>query len=239
METANTSNTSTIENPNFAAFNAENKVSFVREYSPKITNPVAGYRHSVIRYRVITAKKDAGEIKPAKLVTVPALALPAEYVLPEQVAGLVLTMLQDGQDSMIRESVDAGKSVVSWEDITLDKVITFLTTASVSQRLTRESIEAWVSVALKDALDARSVELHEANREKDSIPLAKRAEAVLARYKQVLGSLAAAVPNLKQGEAEAAQAILKRANLDDDMARSLSKKLHAILNPVVLDDGSL
>lgn len=251
MTTQDMSNT---QNPHFAAFNEADKVSFIRDFNVKLATEIPGYRHSVIRYRVITAKQQQGEIKPTKLVTVPQLILPSylgQLDMPKEnteefvkLASVLLATLEDGQDSMIREIVDSGKTVtVQWSEITLDKVITFLTTARTGARLTRESVEAWVmNETMQDTIKQRAAELHLAKQQagvNDGKTLEVRTAELANRYKQLIGGLAAAVPTLKQNEAEACETIIQRSKLDDDTSRSLMKKLDAMLRPKVVADGDL
>lgn len=247
----NTQSNGNTQSPNFAAYNEAEKVSFIRDFNVKLATEIAGYRHSVIRYRVITAKQQQGEIKPTKLVTVPQLVMPTSYLNLEgenaqnvTLNAVLLATLEDGQDSMIREIVDSGKSTtVAWEEITLDKVITFLTTARTGARLTRESVEAWVmSETMQDTIKQRAAELHLSKQQSginDGKTLEVRTAELANRYKTLIGGLAAAVPTLKQNEAEACESIIKRSKMDDDTSRSLMKKLDAMLRPKVVADGDL
>lgn len=235
METQVNSNTSGLTAPMFAAFNAEKEISFIRGYDPKATI-TEGYRHAVIRYRE-TAKTVA---KPAQMVTVPQLKLSDEYLMPQAAVTVLLGVLEDEQDALIKQAIEEGKSLINWADISLDTCLTALTATRVSSRLTKEQIEQWVMVAMQEHLRSRGKQNAAAKGfAEGSEGELKQVAATINTYRELFGRLAAPVPNLGQEQATALSNQLKVSNLDDDIAKALSKRLHAILNPVAANTGDL
>lgn len=220
----------------FAAFKAEEKFSFVRDYSPAQCTDIPSYRHAVIRYR----NTDGTVTKKAKQVTVPALVLPDEYSLLEERARKVIQgVYEDEQDSLIKNLIDEkGASTIHWDVLTLDCVLASLTAVRISQRLTKEQIEAWFRVAMKPACDTRAAQICEAKGiagEEKAKQLAGTINAYCARAVK----LAAPVPNLGQNEAIALNNLLITSAVEDDMAKVLKAKLNQILHPKVVEDADL
>jgi hypothetical protein len=221
----------------FTKFNAEKMLSFVVNYNPKI-GEMPGYRHSVIRYRVVENKTtpSAKVDKPAKMVTIPSVTFPdGEYLMPVSAFTVLRGVLEDQQDAMIRETIEGGSNTIKWEDITLEKTLAALTATRISNRLTREIVELWCDAAIRIHTDKRAAEISEAK--KHSPDFARlQAAATFNKYKENLAKLSAAVPNLGQEDAQRCEQFLLRSLLDDDIAKVLKKKLHAILNPAEASD---
>src|SRR5258705_5877937 len=95
---------SPVENPGFAAFKADKQLSFIRPYDPKASS-IAGYRHAVVRYRDTTK---GVSVKPAKMVTIPVIFLSDDYLMPEVAAKVLVGVLEDEQDVIIRDAIDSG-----------------------------------------------------------------------------------------------------------------------------------
>lgn len=247
--------------PGFAAFKADARLSFVRAYDPKAAK-IDGFTHQVLRYRETKKGKEAataaGETvasKPAKMVTVPVLQLP-EYeeheeqvnengvlvtkmiqsgfgYMPAEATAVLMGVLEDAQNDLLKSLIDGeGKTVIEWDDISLDKVFAFLTATRASSRMTKESNEAWAKVALLDACTARAKEISDAANH-DEATRQKQLDGVITTYVGIAGKLSAAVPNIGMEEAKAMVAMLERAGIEDDVSKSLGKKLHTILNPKV------
>lgn len=218
----------------FTKFNAEKMFSFVVPYNPKISE-MADYRHAVVRYRVTgTNKVD----KPAKMATVPQVKLDADnYLLPKQAETVLLGVLEDQQDGMIREMIESGKNTITWEDITLEKTLAALTATRISNRLTREIVELWADVAIRPFTDARAQQIAKDKKfDSDATKVAAQVAATFNSYKDNLAKLAAAVPNVGQDTANQLQVFMTNSKLDDDIAKVLNRKLHAILNPAAASD---
>jgi hypothetical protein len=220
----------------FGAFKLEERFSFVRPYSPQVCVDIPGFRHSVARYRN-TDEKVAS--KPAKLCTVPQLVLPEEYeLLDERARKVILGVFEDEQDLIIKNLIDEhAASTVAWEVITLDKVLDSLTAVRLSKRLTKEQIDAWFKIACKDVCTVRATQIAEAkgfNAEQTQ----KQIAGTMNAYCALACKLAAPVPNMGQGEATALQNLLFVGKLEDDMAKVLKAKLHAILNPKIVEQSS-
>jgi hypothetical protein len=213
----------------FTKFNAEKQFSFVVPYNPKVSE-MLGYRHAVVRYRVTgTNKVD----KPAKMSTVPQIKLDADnYLLPKQAETVLLGVLEDQQDGMIRDMIESGRNTIAWEEITLEKTLFALTATRISNRLTRETVELWADVAIRPFTDLRAQQVAEAKGfAADVAKVAAQVAATFNAYKDNLAKLAAAVPNVGMDTAKQLQVFLEGSKLDDDIAKVLNRKLHAILNP--------
>lgn len=222
-----------INNPNFAAFIADKQMSHVRPYDAKATI-VEAYRHIVIRYR--DDKKNAVAAKPAKMVTVPNVLLPAEYQsLPAKAQSVIVGVFEDCQDDIVRNLIDHGSNVIPWDVISLDACLEALTAIRVSKRLTKDEVMNWVGVSLADAIKLRANQVSEAKGENEQQSIA-RVAVMTNSYKEKFGRLSAAVPNLVQDDAMRLSNMLSQANLGDDMSKTLAAKLHAILNPELADD---
>lgn len=232
METI--TNGSAVINPAFSAFKASEQVSYVRPYDAKATM-IPDYRHSIVRYR--DDKKNAIAAKPAKMVTIPSVALPIEYAsLPEKARAVITGVFEDCQDDIVRNLIDNGSNVIPWNLVSLENCLDTLTAIRVSQRLTKEQVMNWVGVAMLPYIKLRAAQVSEAKGENENQAIA-RVAVMINSYKEKMGRLSAAVPNLSQSDATQLQNALKVSELDDDMAKSLLKKLHAILNPAEADEN--
>lgn len=227
-----------VQSPAFAAFKAESRVSFIRPYDPKACVPVDGFRYAILRYRD-TGKNTAS--KPAQAVCVPQVTLPEDsYLLPAQATQVLLSVLEDQQDVMIKAAIANDAKLIQWDDLSLDKVLDALTAIQTSQRLTKEQIEAWVMVAMLPTLTKRGTSIAEGKGFKQgSEEWNKQVAVVIGNYKAKFSTLSAPVPNIQQEQAIALKNMLTQANLADDISKSLGKKIHAILNPEILEGVEL
>lgn len=219
----------------FASFREDTKHSFIRAYDPKVAG-LEGYRHAIIRYRD-TSKGTA--IKSPKMVTIPVVAFTDDYKLPVAALTVLRGVIEDQQDDIIRTMIDKNESLISWNDVTLDKCLETLTATRVSQRLTSDQIAGWVRVALKDAMEQRAAQHCESKLITEPDAIVAQVIKTANSYVEHFSKLAAPVPNLGQQAAMHLQNLLTIANVDDDIAKSLKKKLHAILNPQVAENGDL
>lgn len=218
----------------FAAFKEAERISFVRQYDPRVQG-IEGYRHAVIRYRN-TDKKVAEKV--AQMVTIPQIRLSDEYLLPEPASKVLIGCLEDEQDNMVRSMIDLGRSNIPWSELTLECTLASLTALRVSNRLSKEQIEAWAAIAFVSFCNTRADQISEAKKYNPE-QSAKQRAGTLTAYKELAMKLAAPVPNIGQEQATALKNMLTVANLDDDMAKVLKAKLEAILNPQVVVSGDL
>lgn len=217
--------------------NKENPFSFVRAYDAK-TQALPDYRHAVVRYRNVD--KPGTIQKAAQMVTVPALKLSDDLsiVLNEKEARVILGVMEDAEDDIIRSMLDNSKSVIYWADLGWQKALDFLTAERVSQRLTKEQVLAWANIALKEFCETRAKQICEAKGITGE-DMNKQIAGTLTAYVDRLAKLAAPVPNLGQSEATALNNALLVAKLDDDMAKVLKAKLNQILHPQIVESGDL
>jgi len=221
-----------MQSPAFAAFIADKQVSHVRPYDAKAIT-IEGYRHSICRYRDTTK---GVAVKPAKMVTLPAIVLPEEYsLIPEKARSVIVGVFEDCQDNIVRNLIDNSSNVIPWDLVSIENCLEALTAIRVSQRLTKEQVMAWVGVTLAECIKQRAQQVSEAKGESE-MQLTARIALMTNSYKEKFGRLSAAVPNLVQDDAMKLSNMLKVANLGDDMAKILAAKLHAILNPEIADD---
>lgn len=234
---ASTSSLETIATlATFGAFKVDEKFSFVRPYNVASVQGIPNFRHAVIRYRVTGTEKVE---KPAKMVTVPSVALPEEYeLLDERAKKVILGLYEDEQDRMLRSMIDAGKDRIQWETVTLNCILDSLTAERMSSRLTKEQIENWARVALLKACEVRADQVSEAKSFNEEQKLKQRA-GTLNAYVALACKLAAPVPNVGQSEATALKNMLIVSELDDDMAKVLLAKLDNMLNPKVIENAYL
>lgn len=226
---------SSAQAPGFAAFKAEEKLSFVRAYDPKVTS-LADFRHAVIRYRNTEGKNTV--TRPAQMVTIPVISFPSDYNLPKVAFSVFRGVLEDEQDNMLRSMIDTGVSNISWDSVSLENILASITAIRTSNRLTKEQIEAWAVKALQDVCYARADEISTAKGFDDAGKLKQRA-GTLGAYVALIAKLSAPVPNIGMEGANAIKSIMAKANLADDIAKVLNKKVEAILNPPVLAGGDL
>lgn len=222
----------------FAAFKEDEQFSFVRAYSPTVTE-ITGYRHAVIRYRDGDSKKGTVST-PAKMVTIPQLVLPEEYMLlDERATKVILGMFEDEQDEIIRNLIDEKQaSKITWDVLTLDCVLSSLTAVRISKRLTKEQIENWARIAFKDVCEVRAKQIAEA-KQFNAEQTAKQVAGTLNAYVALAMKLAAPVPNVGENDARALQNLLLVGKLDDDMSKVIRTKLHQMLNPKVVENVDL
>lgn len=221
--------------PTFNAFKEAERISFIRQYDPRVQG-INGYRHAVVRFRNTDSKVIS---KPAQMVTIPVLSLPDEFsLLPEKAIKVLMGVFEDEQDMMIRSRIDMGATVVSWDDLILERILDSLTAVRLSQRLTKEGIENWFNIACKDVCTTRAVQIAEAKgfAEKER---GMQIAGTITAYRNLAMKLAAPVPNLGENEARALKNLLLVGNLSDDMAKVLLAKLTAILEPKVVENVDL
>src|SRR5260221_3320398 len=227
----------TVLTTSFAAFRLDERFSFIRAYDPKVQS-IPEYRHAVLRFRNTEHKV----IKTAQMATVSQIKLPEDFVLvmDAKAQQVFLGVLEDAEDEIIRNMYETHKaSKVSWDELGMQKALDYLTAERVSKRLTKEQIENWFNIAGKQFCDVRAAQICEAKGIKDSETVAKQQAGTLNAYRKAMCSLAAPVPNLGENEANALQNMLVVSKLDDDMAKVLKAKLHAILHPEVTENGDL
>ena len=224
----------TVVAPSFSAFKAEERFSFVRAYDVNATK-TEGYRNAVIRYR--NTDKKAIQLSP-KMATIPQMVLSADYKLPGVAESVFVGVLEDEQDNIIRSLIDSGASTINWDSVSLDAVLASITAIRVSNRLSKEQIEAWGTKALSIACYARADEIA-ITKGYDEAGKAKQRAGTLSAYVGLASKLAAPVPNIGAEGCNALKAMMARANLDDDISRVLAKKIEAILNPKVLEGDDL
>lgn len=227
-------NTVTIEHQtSFSAFKEEEAVSFIRAFSPTAAI-IPGYRNAKIGYRNTDGKN--GVSKPAKMVTIPTISLPEEYsLLPEKAITVFLGVLEDAQDVIIRELIDNNSNIIPWSVVSLDATLTALTEVRKSSRLTKEEIQAWAGVALKDAIYNRASQISQAKGHSEA-EAAVQLAATRNTYIDGFSKLAAPVPNLDQGKATALSNLLLISGASDAISKVLKDKLFTILNPAAASD---
>lgn len=225
METTNV-----VSNPGFSAFKLESSISFIRPYDPKAAS-ITGYRHAIIRYRD-TSK--GVSIKPAQMCTIPELSLPDDYsLLPDKAVAVLKGVICDEQDAIIKQAIEDKKSIISWSDVSLDACLDSLTATRVSQRLTLEQINAWVRVAMVATIRQRAEQkLSEGAKDYQGKTLDQAFAILMNAYAEKYSKLSAPVPNLGMETATMLHNQLLTSELDDDIAKALRAKLHAILNPI-------
>lgn len=219
----------------FGAFKVDEKLSFVRPYDPKV-QAIPGFRHAIVRYR--NTDKAGTVDKPAKMATVPELKLTDDYLVPEKAANVLLGVFEDEQDNIVRGFVDSGASHITWDSVTLDKVLDSLTAVRLSNRLTKEQIENWSKIALVDSCTVRATQIA-VEKKYNAEQTAKQVAGTINAYVALAMKMAAPVPNIGQGEATALNNMLLVSKLDDDMAKVLLAKLNAILHPKITENGDL
>jgi hypothetical protein len=222
--------------PNFAAFKLEDRISFVRKYDPTV-QAITGMRHAVIRYRNVD-KKVAEKV--AQMVTVPQIGISDDHAVfaSDEFKKIVVGLLEDEQDSMLRSFLDQNVSSISWDALEFDKVLASLTAVRVSNRLTKDQIEAWSKIAFVEVCNQRADQISEAKKY-TSEQVAKQRAGTLTAYCNLAMKLAAPVPNIGQNEAIALKNLLLVSKLDDDLAKVLLAKLEAILNPKIVESNDL
>jgi len=222
--------TSVLQSPAFSAFKVDAAISFIRPFNPKEAISVDGYRNSVIRYRDTTK---GVAVKPAKVVTIPQVTLPEDvYQLPDDAKKVLLGVLEDQQDTLIRDLIDNGATLIEWDKVSLENCLTTLTAVRVSQRLTKEQIEAWARVALASFFAVRAGEISD-NQRHDDVKRSAQLALTTNAYIASLSSLSAPVPNLSTEKATALKNALTVARVNDDISKSLFAKIDAILNPKI------
>jgi hypothetical protein len=243
----------------FALFREETQISFLRPRDNKIEAP-AGYTKVEIAYRETAKTK---EVKPPVMVMLPQITLPVYeikevpateegaaatyeetgYFLPDSARKVFLDAIEQAQADIVRAKIETENlkdgSVIEWKDVTLDAALAYLTEVRTAFRLTKEKLEVWSKEKLLKACYARGDEISaQKGYEAQSKEWSDQRNAVLARYVLETSKLAAAVPTLDQETAKSVQAMLIRAEMQqDDIGAMLLKKLHVMLNPKFVADG--
>jgi hypothetical protein len=122
----------------------------ITAYVPTVTKAFTGQRLSVIYWKT---GKD-GVKKESKCVSIPKVT----GVTPDELQAMipqVLELITTTQNKIIRELVDAGKSFVSDEDISVAKCIAYMQEVGTSEnsvRLTKDTLGEWFNSKLADSL---------------------------------------------------------------------------------------
>lgn len=218
-----------LANPGFAAFKAQDAISFIRPYDPKAP-AIEGYTHHAITYRSTNGKATA----PAKMVTLPSVVLPSDWVMSADAATILIRAIEKWQKDQVKGAIEDKQSIINWSGLTLSNALTSLTSITQGDYLTKESILDWVSSALGDAISLRASQLSDAKGHNDAERLAQAARTT-NWYRDNLSKLASKVPSLPMEICEKLQAFL--APFGDSMAVRLQRILTKWLNPAVADIG--
>lgn len=130
--------------------NISNQNDVVKFVSGKSV-PLPGQRLAKVVFKTPRGE-NAGEKKDSVCVSVP-------FILDSEIAGSinalmphVAEMIYKVQDSIIREKVLEGATVIANSDISLKEVLWYLDAESIGDRLTKEIITAWFEEELQDTL---------------------------------------------------------------------------------------
>lgn len=139
-------------------------------------------------------KTDSKGVKLAESQAVSIPKIDQKYINLEDAATIkrliphIVSLLENGQDTVIRAAFLAGKTSVSDSDISFDAVMTALDTVAASDRLTKESLETWFNSVVADNLTvlvADKLKIGDIPSELEK----KKIEQMLARYRDGISAL--------------------------------------------------
>lgn len=184
-----------------AGLDAQVDVNTFRPYDSQLPVPViAGFRVVKCLYKVNPKTKVAAAEN--SYIRVPAHI--TEEVVAARISELapyLVGYLQAEEDKLIKERHIAGLERLTPEFLTLDRVIEALESAGVSQRLNKETIEAWFTAEMYEPLMvafADKMGVGEAPTEEQTSKLS----SILSVYKAKFGSLASGKTHYRVEEAE-------------------------------------
>ena len=212
------------------------------KFDSKTSKALEGQRLAKIGFKQTDAMTKAGKTAPeSKCVSIPMLI--ADDIKPDHYILLmphILNMLEDAQDGIVREMVEAGKNSVADASLTVQACCGFLAQMNASRRLTKEMITGWTeSSGLADALRVRFAELLGVSDEPTPEDEA-RVEQQVKGYKEKFGMLAGTKTYFEQ---PVAQNLLKAlALLDEDTISSdylapsfVARLTEMVQNPKMVD----
>lgn len=187
------------------------------------TAPLSGQRLSKITYKV---NKETG-IKPdSKCVSIPVIGWNEVQPYISTLSAVIVDMVHQAQDKIVRELVEAGKTEVSDNDIRLEAVIDSMIAES-NGRITGEVIRAWFSDALKEPLliaFASKLGIPE-----DKSPTAeqeKKLQQVLKGYEDSFSKLASGAATFTQLQRDNMLKALDLVDSDDAMKERFISRLN-------------
>lgn len=185
---------------------------------------LTGQRLVALYWKLTEAMKKSGVTEAHKpvAVSIPPLEISENQLLA--VRPYIVGYFQDVQDKLIREKIESGAAFIQDSDISLEACVSYLTTSTKSNHLTREGVEVWFSDTLADALTvafAEKLGLSDTPSELE----ARKLDTLVALYKNKFASLAS--PKTKYPKA-VSQNLLKALELvgeDDSIALKFKSRL--------------
>lgn len=198
----------------------------VVSYVAGVTKPLNGQRLSVVFWKT---GKDG--IKPeSKCVSIPKI----EGITPEELQLMIphcIELLAQAQNKIIREAIEAKKTTILGEDITVAKCIAYLNevgTSESSERLTAASLSAWYDSVLADSVMlavSDKLGIGEAPSDAESA----KVESICNKYKDTISKLASGAFKLPPDYATLVKKVVSMAPAEDTVRSKLEGKLDKMI----------
>ncbi len=206
----------------------------VTAFDAKKSQALTGQRLAKCRYK--TTDKQAAK-HPSVCVSVPFLAQADVTDNLERLMPHIGAMLECAQDGVIRslyESSDGTLSTVTDSDISVSACIAYLEAESQGSRLTKEFIDSWFKVSVKDYLDAIVAE-----KLKYTDDLTPEQQATIDKavngYRGLYASLAGGKTVLQESQIKSLAKVLDLIDTDET-SEKLKARLSAMLNKPKIED---
>lgn len=200
----------------------------VVSYVAGVTKPLSGQRLSVVYWKT---GKD-GIKKESKCVSIPKI----EGITPEELQLMVphvMELLAQAQNKIIRESIEAGKTTILGEDISVAKCISYMNEVGSSEtavRLTTESLTQWYVDTLEaPVMLAVAAKLGISEDTEPTAEQSQKVEAISKKYKETIGKLASGAFKLPADYAEMVKKVVSFAPSEDAIRVKLEGKLDKML----------
>lgn len=173
-------------------------------------------------------------------VSVPQITVSADQ--RESIKDLILAMIEDGQDSLIRSLVDSGKNEVHDAEINFDCVVNHLIVMAASKRLKKETIVAWFNTEVYVLFKAYSEPRY--GIVAGGLPATEAQVKKLEQSCNAWRDLFAGVAGrglIEEKKITALQSVISKLELTDSVAKKVSARLVAMVavhaSQVGLDDA--
>jgi hypothetical protein len=126
-------------------------VHTVTIFDSKTSKAYEGQRLARITYKTVRKGENAGTRKDSKCVSIPAVKELSDTVY-QAMEPYMLTLYHSAQDSIIRELIDNGATIILDEQINDAAVLEYLAQEAQGSRLTKEVVISWFNESLADTL---------------------------------------------------------------------------------------
>jgi hypothetical protein len=201
------------------------------------SKPLTGQRLSKVGYKGTPENKARGFKSICVSVPFVSLSQSDMDIYSEAFERLIVQSLHNAQDGIVRslyESSNGTISSVSDDDLSIQNCLAYIEAENNGGRLSKEFLEAWFDVAIKDNLSvviADKLGFDDMNDTQLNV-----IEKHLNGYRGLISSLAGNKTMLQPNQIKSLRKVLDIATSEDDTVSKLRNKLHTMENKPKMED---